>query len=256
MRFAVTNQKGGVGKTTTCINLAAALAERGRRVLLVDLDPQGNASTGLGRDEDARPVTSYDLFAGQMTAEDVQPTEVDGIDLIPASRDLSGLDTELAGDRDRLRRLSDAMRRLDARWDVILYDCPPSLGLLTLSALVAADAVLIPLQAEYFALEGLSQMLRTVKEVRTRANPDLRIAGVLLTMTDHRNNLSRQVEADVRATLPGLVFETMVPRNVRLSEAPSHAQPVLVYDTASRGSRAYRALGLEIERMLTTPEAA
>lgn len=255
MRIAVTNQKGGVGKTTTCINLAAALAEMGRKVLLVDLDPQGNASTGLGHDEDARGGTSYDLFLARLRTEDVRPSGVANIDLVPASRDLSGLDTELAGDRDRLRRLDMAMRDLD-RWDVVLYDCPPSLGLLTLSALVAAEAVLIPLQAEYFALEGLSQILRTVKEVRSRANPDLRIAGVLLTMTDHRNNLSRQVEADVRATLPGLVFETMVPRNVRLSEAPSHGQPVLAYDTASRGSRAYRALGREVERMLLAQEAA
>lgn len=247
---AVANQKGGVGKTTTCINLAASLVERGARVLLVDIDPQGNASTGLGIGPDQRQMTSYDVIIEQASIADVvQQTEIEGLLICPGNADLASTDIELVTNEKRSFLLHDALRAhaIDAlALDYILIDCPPSLSLLTVNALIAADAVLIPLQAEFFALEGLSQLMLTIREVRQTANPGLRVEGVLLTMHDARNRLSLQVEADVRETLGELVFKTIIPRNVRLSEAPSFAKPVLTYDSNSRGSEAYRALALEI----------
>ena len=249
-KVALSNQKGGVGKTTSAINLAAAMVEADRRVLVVDLDPQGNASTGLGVDPEDRELTSMDLLTGtDDPAALIRPTSIDGLSIIPGSMDLASADIELADNRDRNGLLRAALRHETfAPFDDILFDCPPSLSVLTINALVASDTVLVPLQAEFFALEGLSQLLRTVREVRRGANPGLRIEGVLLTMVDARNRLSRQVELDARGTLGDLVFDTMIPRNVRISEAPSFAQPVLDYDTRSRGSKAYRDLAAEILR--------
>ncbi len=257
-KVAVSNQKGGVGKTTSAINLAAAMVEEGRRVLLIDLDPQGNASTGLGIALEDRISTSMDLLMSTDPPGDlVHPTSIRGLDVIPSNMDLASADIELAGARDRTGLLAAALRAdMFGAYDDILLDCPPSLSILTLNALVAADSVLVPLQAEFFALEGLSQLLRTVREVRRGANPGLRIEGVLLTMVDGRNRLSRQVETDARDTLGDLVFQTMIPRNVRISEAPSYAQPVLDYDTKSRGSQAYRDLAAEILRRRTAEVGA
>ena len=245
--IAVTNQKGGVGKTTTTINLGAALAELGYRVLLVDLDPQGNASTGLGIDPTHRENTTYDLLLEEADLPDVVlNTKFEGLLVAPATTDLSSADIELVSNEKRSFLLHDALRQpaIDGYLlDFILIDCPPSLNLLTVNAMVAADAVLVPLQSEFFALEGLSQLLLTVREIRQTANSGLRIEGVVLTMYDQRNNLSKMVEKDARENLGDLVFETIIPRNVRVSEAPSFAMSVLEYDSKSKGSSAYRKIG-------------
>jgi chromosome partitioning protein len=248
--IAIANQKGGVGKTTTAINLATALVESGVRVLLLDLDPQGNASTGLGVDLADRRLTTYDLLLdNRALTEVVLKTAVDGLWICPANADLASSDLELVSNERRTRLLRDVLHTDSVHslgLDYILIDCPPSLSLLTVNALVACDSVLVPLQAEFFALEGLSQLMLTVREIRQTANPELRIEGVVLTMYDARNNLSLQVERDVRETLGDLVFQTVIPRNVRVSEAPSYAQSVLSYDSTSKGSMAYRALGAEL----------
>lgn len=248
--IAIANQKGGVGKTTTAINLAAGLAELGARVLLVDLDPQGNASTGLGIDAAKRKLTTYELLIDDVPLVDViQPTKIDGLFICPANADLSSADMELISNEKRSFLLYDALRQpaMDAfAFDFVLIDCPPSLSLLTVNALVACHSVLVPLQSEFFALEGLSQLMLTIREIRQTANANLRIEGVVLTMYDRRNNLSQQVEADARQTLGDLVFKTVIPRNVRVSEAPSFALPVLAYESNSKGSEAYRALSIEI----------
>lgn len=242
---AIANQKGGVGKTTTAVNLGAALAELGHSVIVVDLDPQGNASTGLGIPPERREVNSYDLLSGEGELEDsLQSTDLPNLRMVPSTSDLASADIELVSRPGRMQLLRRKLRATQAA-EFILIDCPPTLGLLTLNAMVSADSVLVPLQAEFYALEGLSQLLMTVREVRQTANPDLRIEGVLLTMADNRNNLSQQVEADARATLSDLVYQTVIPRNVRLSEAPSHAMPVLNYDPSSKGSGAYRSLAKE-----------
>jgi chromosome partitioning protein len=258
--LAIANQKGGVGKTTTAINLGAALAEAGKRVLVIDIDPQGNASTGLGISPDRRTRTTYDVLIDGVPLESViQQTPVERLWIAPASTDLTSADIELVG-RDRRLTLLRSALSADMLYaipvDYVLIDCPPSLNLLTLNALVAAQGILVPLQCEFFALEGLSQLMMTVREVRRSANPSLRIAGVVLTMHDIRNRLTHQVELDARATLGDVVFQTVIPRNVRLSEAPSFAVPVLQHDPHSRGSQAYRELARELTARDGPAEAA
>ncbi len=257
IRIAVANQKGGVGKTTTAINLATALAATGWKVLLIDLDPQGNASTGLGIGHALRDRSSYDVLTGGATLEEaVVPTKVPRLDLVPATVDQSGAEIELVALEERTHRLDNAIDAAASRWDVCLIDCPPSLGLLTINALVAAQSILVPLQTEFFALEGLSQLLQTIERIRARFNPELSILGVALTMFDRRNNLSSQVADDVRACLGKVVFETVIPRNVRLSEAPSHGVPALIYDHRCPGSEAYIALARELIGRLPKKAAA
>ncbi|UYP67720.1 ParA family protein [Thalassobacter stenotrophicus] len=246
--LSIANQKGGVGKTTTSINLGAALAARGQSVLIVDLDPQGNASTGLGVALDDRIVTTYDLLIEEAKLQDVaQVTDFPNLVIAPATTDLSSVDIELGKSEGRIQRLKNTFSGAAIKaFDYVIIDCPPSLNLLTLNAFVASTAVLVPLQTEFFALEGLSQLLLTVRDVRDGANPALRIDGVVLTMYDKRNNLCIQVENDARENLGDLVYRTVIPRNVRLSEAPSFAQPVLNYDPNSRGAIAYKSLASEM----------
>eukprot|EP00439_Symbiodinium_sp_Y106_P088123 s1_g659.t1 len=273
--LVLANQKGGVGKTTTAINLGTALAAVGERVLVVDLDPQGNASTGLGVDRADRTLSTYDVLIGAALIETaIVPTKVPGLDLVPSTMDLLGAELELASVPRRSHRLRDALTRMPPAgrdlegvpeemnvrpYSYILIDCPPSLNLLTINAMTAADSILVPLQCEFFALEGLSQLLRTVERVRTSLNPRLDIQGIVLTMFDQRNNLSGQVAQDVRAHLGDKVYKTVIPRNVRISEAPSYGKPALVYDHQCAGSRAYMKLASEViqrERVLRSQTAA
>ena len=253
--FAISNQKGGVGKTTTAINLGTGLAAIGKKVLLIDMDPQGNASTGLGVNSSERGLTTYDLLIDETQIDEVVvETTVPNLFIAPATVDLSSVDMELVSDKSRVTRLRNVIRDQSEKfseYEFVFIDCPPSLNLLTINAMVASDYVLVPLQAEFFALEGLSQLMLTIREVRQNLNPRLRIQGIILTMYDGRNNLARQVEADVRKNLGNLVYETKVPRNVRLSEAPSHAVPALVYDHRCSGSKAYQKLAAELLTKLT-----
>jgi len=250
--LALANQKGGVGKTTTAINLGTALAAIGELVLIVDLDPQGNASTGLGIDRKSRRRSTYDVLTRQVTLRDaILETAVPRLHIVPSTMDLSGLELEIAQERDRAYRLRDALAALNAaegaaHYTYVLIDCPPSLNLVTVNAMAAANSILVPLQCEFFALEGLSQLLKTVEQVRTSLNPALTIHGIVLTMYDARNNLSGQVVADVRNFMGEKVYQTMIPRNVRVSEAPSYGKPVLLYDLKCVGSQAYLRLASEI----------
>jgi chromosome partitioning protein len=251
--LALANQKGGVGKTTTAINLGTALAAIGERVLVVDLDPQGNASTGLGIDRRSRSCSTYDVLIGEAPLRDaVVATAVPRLHIAASTMDLSGLELELGTTRDRAFRLRDAIAALNTNatpesdYTYVLIDCPPSLNLLTVNAMAASDAILVPLQCEFFALEGLSQLLQTVEQVRSTLNPNLSIHGIVLTMFDSRNNLSNQVVADVRQFMGAKVYNTMIPRNVRISEAPSYGKPVLVYDLKCVGSEAYLKLATEV----------
>lgn len=245
--IAIVNQKGGVGKTTTAVNLATALAAIGQKTLILDLDPQGNASTGLGIGSGQRKITSYDLFIGGKTvSETKQSTEIPRLDIIPSNIDLSGAEIELVNLEGREHRLKIALAQETLPYDYVLIDCPPSLGLVTVNALVAAQSVFIPLQCEFYALEGLSHLLKTVQLIKRKLNPALDILGIVLTMYDKRNRLTEQVEEDVRSVLGKQVCKTVIPRNVRMSEAPSFGKPALVYDINCRGSQAYLKLAREI----------
>ncbi|MDP3939218.1 MAG: AAA family ATPase [Deltaproteobacteria bacterium] len=244
--LAVTNQKGGVGKTTTAVNLGASLAVNQKRTLLIDLDPQGNASTGVGATAPAEGRSIYDVLIGDLKiTEVVQKTEVASLEVVPSSADLAGAEVELVGMLAREKRLAGALRDAVEGYDYVLIDCPPSLGLLTVNALTAADAMLVPLQCEYYALEGLARLFRTADLIREALNPQLGVAGIVLTMVDMRNNLAQQVALEVRKHFPQYVFETTIPRNVRLSEAPSHGKPILLYDVHSRGALSYLDLARE-----------
>ncbi len=245
--IAIANQKGGVGKTTTAVNLATAMAAIYKRVLLIDLDPQGNASTGLGIPQASRAQGIYDmLFDSAPLSALIKKTEVPNLDIVPSTVDLSGAEIELVSIENREFRLKEAFQAAYADYDYILIDCPPSLGLLTLNALVAADSVIVPLQCEFYALEGLSHLVRTIERVKRALNPKLELEGVVLTMYDKRNSLSNGVVADVRAHFPDKIYNTMIPRNVRVSEAPSHGKPVMLYDFKCIGSQAYIQLAKEV----------
>jgi chromosome partitioning protein len=245
--LSVANQKGGVGKTTTAVNLAASLADAGRRVLLVDVDPQANASAGLGVRSQNGAGTTYDALAGRAPLPDlVVATQLEHLFLVPASRHLAGAEVELVAAERREFRLREALRTTAQDYDHVLLDCPPSLGLLTINALVASHAVIIPLQCEYYALEGLGQLLHTIRTVKRSFNPSLDIQGIALTMFDTRNNLSHQVAAEVKRHFQGKVFQSVIPRNVRLSEAPSHGKPALLYDPRSAGAQSYLSMAREL----------
>ncbi|WP_455479407.1 ParA family protein [Bartonella sp. B23] len=248
--IAIANQKGGVGKTTTAINLATALAAIGENVLIMDIDPQGNASTGLGIDRNSRPLSSYDvLISGVSVAQAALKTAVPNLHIVPSTLDLLGVEMEISSSQDRIQRLRKALcedPKMEKKYNYILIDCPPSLNLLTLNAMGAADSVLVPMQCEFLALEGLSQLLETVKQIRSVLNPSLEIQGIVLTMYDGRNNLSNQVVEDVRSFMGDKVYRTVIPRNVRVSEAPSFGKPVLLYDLTCAGSQAYLRLASEV----------
>lgn len=245
--LAVGNQKGGVGKTTTVVNLAASLGEMGSRVLVVDADAQSNATTGLGVDKRSLRSSLYEVLLDQAVAsETIVPSGFRGVDLLPANMDLAGAEIELVGASGRERRMRDVLRRLKLGYDLVLIDCPPSLGLLTLNAFVAADALLVPIQCEFFALEGLSQLLGTIRRIQAALNPTLEIAGALLTMYDARTNLSAQIAEEARKFFKDRLYRTAIPRSVRLSEAPSHGQPITVYDPKSKGAEAYAELAKEV----------
>ena len=245
--ISVVNQKGGVGKTTTAVNLSTAMAACGLSVLLVDFDPQGNASTGLGIEQKNRNANSYRLVTGQCTSQDaVKNCIVPQLDILPATMDLSAAEIELSDLERREFRLADGLAALDGQYDYILIDCPPSLGLLTVNALAASHTVLVPLQCEFYALEGLAQLMTTIAAVRTNFNPSLAMQGIVLTMYDTRNKLSEMVEADVRGHFGATVYDTVIPRNVRISEAPSFGKPVLMYDLKCAGAQAYAALAAEL----------
>lgn len=246
--ITIANQKGGVGKTTTAINLATALAAIGERVLIIDVDPQGNASTGLGIERDDRTISAYDILLGDTPAGQAAiATAVPGLSIVPSTMDLLGIEMEIASASDRVFRLRNALSQPDMRrFSYVIIDCPPSLNLLTLNAMAAAHSVLVPLQCEFFALEGLSQLLKTVERIRASVNPGLAIQGIVLTMYDGRNNLANQVVDDVRAYMGDAVYRTVIPRNVRLSEAPSHGKPAILYDLQCAGSQAYLNLASEV----------
>ncbi|MCG8416872.1 MAG: AAA family ATPase [Proteobacteria bacterium] len=244
--IAIANQKGGVGKTTTAINLSASLASRGQHVLLVDFDPQGNASSGVGYPKNRIELSIYDALIGDVAFTDcVRPTGITELFLVPATTDLVGAEIELIGSRGRERFLANALTEVTGRFDYIVIDCPPSLGILTLNALVAAHAVLVPMQAEYFALEGLSALLTTIEQVRQAFNPGLSVEGILFCMYDPRTNLASQVRGEVEEHMAGIVFKTVIPRNIRVSEAPSHGKPVLLYDLRCVGTQSYLNLADE-----------
>lgn len=245
--YAIANQKGGVAKTTTAVNVSSCLAEEGKRVLLVDIDPQGNASSGLGVDRVRVKKCIYDVLVNEVPVQNViMPTDIPGLEILPATIQLAGAEIELTNSVSREIRLKSALKDIVTNYDYIFIDCPPSLGLLTLNALTAADAVMIPIQCEYYALEGLGQLLNTINLIKKHLNPRLEIAGIVLTMFDARTNLSIQVVDEIKEHFPGKVFKTIIPRNVRLSEAPSHGKPITKYDLKSRGAQVYIELAREV----------